>query len=157
MHALQELVDDFLAQKRIAVAGVSRGGTEAANAIYKKLKGADYHVFPINPNAEEVEGDKCYPSLQAIPDGVDGVVIATHPKVTEQIVKDCAEAGVSRVWIHRSFGQGSASENAIKYCQENNISVIPGGCPMMYCAPVDFGHKCMRWFLNLTGGIPKEV
>lgn len=157
MPTLEETVGDFLAQKRIAVAGVSRSGREAANLIYRKLRSRGYLVFAINPNSEEVEGDICYPDLKSIPGGVDGIVIATHPKVTDQIVRECAELGISRMWIHRSFGNGSVSEAAVDFCRENNLTVIPGGCPMMYCEPVDIGHKCMRWVLNLTGGLPKQV
>ncbi len=157
MTTLNELVEDFLAQKRIAVVGVSRGGDAAANAIYQRLRDAGYELFPVNPNAEEVEGDRCYPNLEAIPGEVDGVVICTRPKITEQVVQECGELSIPRVWIHRSFGQGSLSEAAVAYCRENDITVIPGGCPMMFCQPVDFGHKCMRWFLNLTGGLPKQV
>lgn len=154
MSTLTENVTDFLAQKRIAVAGVSRG-KDAANHVYLKLRNAGYEVFPINPNASEVEGDTCYPSLEAIADGVDGVVIATHPNITNTVVQDCAKLGITRVWMHRSFGQGSVSEEAVKYCQENGITVIAGGCPMMFCEPVDVVHKCMRWVLNATGGLPK--
>lgn len=157
MSTLKETVSDFLAQKRIAVAGVSRNEDAAANLIYRKLRDTGYQVFPINPNAKEVEGDTCYAKVNSIPDGVDGVVIATQPQVTDQIVRECAEAGISRIWMHRSFGQGSVSAEAVDYCRENNITVISGGCPMMFCEPVDFGHKCMRWILNLTGGLPKQV
>lgn len=157
MSTLQKTVTDFLAQKRIAVAGVSRNGDAAANAIYKKLRDAGYQVFPVNPNASEVEGDPCYANVSAIPEGVDGVVIATTPQVTAQIVRECAEAGVLRVWMHRSFGEGSVSSEAVDFCREQNMTVIPGGCPMMFCEPVDFGHKCIRWVLNLTGGLPKQV
>ena len=157
MSTLKETVSDFLAQERIAVAGVSRSGDAAANLIYKKLRDSGYQVFPVNPNAKEVEGDTCYASLSSIPQGVDGLVIATRPQVTDQLVRECAKAGISRVWLHRSFGQGSVSAEAVDYCRENNITIIPGGCPMMFCEPVDFGHKCMRWILNLTGGLPKQV
>lgn len=157
MPALKESVDDFLAQKRIAVVGVSRGGREAANTVYRKLRGAGYQVFAVNPNADEVEGDTCYPNLTSIPAGVEAVVIATSPEVTESVVRDCAEQGISRVWMHRSFGKGSVSQAAADFCRDNNITVIPGGCPMMFCAPVDFGHTCMRWILNLTGGLPKQT
>jgi predicted CoA-binding protein len=156
MSTMKETVSNFLAQGRLAVVGVSRSGG-AANSVYKKLRDAGYQVFAVNPNASEVEGDACYANLRAIPGGVDGVVIATHPKVTDQIVRECAEAGISRIWMHRSFGQGSVSLEAVDYCRENNIIIIPGGCPMMFCEPVDFGHKCMRWILNLTGGLPKQV
>lgn len=156
MTALAELVNDFLAQKRVAVVGVSRSGNAVANSIYNKLKQANYQVVPVNPNATELEGDKCYPNVQSIPGGVEAVMIATHPAVTEQVVRDCLEAGIKRVWMHRSFGQGSFSEAAAAYCREHDISVIPAGCPMMFVEP-DVAHKCMRWFLGVTGGIPKEV
>ena len=148
-------IEDFLAQKRIAVAGVSRDANQAANAVYKKLRGAGYRVYALNPSAQEVEGDPCYPDLKALPEKVDGIVISTPPEAADQIVRQCAEAGVSRVWLHRSFGTGSVSPTAVKFCEEKGISVIAGACPMMYCKPVDFGHACMRWALRLTGGLPK--
>jgi predicted CoA-binding protein len=157
MATMKEAVEAFLAQKRIAVAGVSRNKNEAANIVYRKLRSSGYEVFAVNPNAETVEGDSCYPDLRSVPGGVDGVVIATRPDVTEHVVRECAELGVPRVWMHRSFGEGSVSEGAVEYCREKGIDVIAGGCPMMFCQPVDFGHKCMRWILNLTGGLPKEA
>jgi predicted CoA-binding protein len=155
MSRLKEAVESFLAQKRIAVAGVSRSKNEAANIVFRKLRDSGYEVFPINPNAGELEGDTCYPDLKSVPGGVDAVVIATHPKVAGQIVRDCAELGISHVWMHRSFGRGSVSDEALEYCRGHWIHVIPGGCPMMFCEPVDFGHKCMRWILKLTGGLPE--
>jgi len=157
MGTLKEKVQDFLSQKRIAVAGVSRNPEKgaAANAIYNKLKDSGYGVFAVNPQADTVEGDTCYPNLKAIPDGVDGVVIVTPPDAVEDIVKQCMETGVSRVWMHRSFGTGSVSIEASKLCEENNISVIAGACPMMYLNPVDFGHKMIKGILRFTGGLPK--
>ena len=156
MPTLRENVDDFLAQKRIAVAGVSRHASdEAANLIYRRLRESGYQVFALNPNTEKVEGDPCYPNLEAVPEPIDAVVIATRPEVSEQIVRECGAAGVTRVWMHRSFGTGSVSDEATRFCEENGITVIPGGCPMMFCEPVDFGHKCMRWVLGIFGGLPK--
>ncbi len=149
-------IEDFLAQRRIAVAGVSRNKNEAANAVYRKLRGAGYEVFAVNPNAQEVEGDTCFADLSSVPGGVDGVVIATHPAVSEQVARGCAEAGVTRVWIHRSFGQGSVSEEAVRVCKENGIAVIAGGCPLMFCEPVDIAHRCMRWFLGVRGRLPSN-
>jgi predicted CoA-binding protein len=77
--------------------------------------------------------------------------------VTDEIVRQCAELGIRRVWMHRSFGEGSVSQTAVDFCRKNQIAVIPGGCPMMFCEPVDFGHKCMRWILSLTGGLPRKI
>ncbi|HEX9369871.1 MAG TPA: CoA-binding protein [Roseiflexaceae bacterium] len=154
--SLDAKVRDFLAQKRIAVAGVSRTREDAANAIYRKLKGAGYQVFPVNPNAETFDGDRCYPDLASIAGGVDGVVIVTRPQLAEPIVRQCLAAGVTRVWMHQSLARAgtSVSAEAVELCRASGISVIAGACPMMFCAPVDFGHKCMRWVLGITGGLP---
>ena len=154
--ALETQVKDFLAQKRIAVAGVSRSETgSAANVIYPKLRGAGYEVYALNPRAEEIEGARCYPDLKSLPAAVDGVVVVTPPAQTDELVRQCAAAGVRRVCMHRSFGQGSVSPAAVAFCRQNGIEVIAGGCPMMYCQPVDFGHKCLRWLLRVSGGLPK--
>src|ERR1043166_229973 len=154
---LEMKVQDFLAQKRIAVAGVSRdnGRHPAGNLIYRRLKGTGHDVFPVNPRLQAFDGNPCYPDLRAIPGGVDAVVIITRPETTERIVRDCSEAGIRRVWMHQSMAKGSSvSPEAVKYCRQHEISVIAGACPMMYGPGVDFGHRCMRGILRLTGGLP---
>jgi predicted CoA-binding protein len=155
---LQADTEEFLAQKRIAVVGVSRK-TGTANGIYNRMRDRGYTVFAINPNATEVEGDPCYPNLKAVPEDIDAVFIATRPEITETVVNECVELGVSHVWMHYNalFGAGnsSVSETAVAMCRENGINVIPGGCPLMYGQTADFGHKCMRWILGVTGGLPK--
>jgi predicted CoA-binding protein len=151
-------VHDFLAQKRIAVAGVSRDNSNhpTGNLIYRRLKKTGHEVFPLNPHMQTFDGDVCYPTLQSIPGGVGGVVIVTRPEVTARIVHDCSDAGVRRVWMHQSVGKGSSvSPEAVEYCRQHEISVIAGACPMMYGDNVDFGHICIRWILRLTGGLPK--
>ncbi len=150
-------VQDFLAQKRIAVAGVSRanGHHPAANLIYRRLKRTGHEVFAVNPNMQTFDGNPCYPNLQSIPGGVEGVVIITRPDVTDRIVHDCSAASVRRVWMHQSLAKGSSvSPQAVEYCRQHDISVIAGACPMMYGDGVDFGHTCMRMFMKLTGGLP---
>jgi uncharacterized protein len=154
---LETRVHEFLDQKRIAIAGVSRDNSRhpVGNLIYHRLKNTGHDVFAINPNMQTFEGDRCYPDLKSIPGGVDGVVIITRPEVTERIVHDCSDAGVNRVWMHQSIGKASSvSPEAVEYCRQHDISVIAGACPMMYGDGVDFGHRCMRWVLNLTGGLP---
>ena len=154
MNPLRDAVDDFLAQRRIAVAGVSRTESAApANLIYRRLRDAGYAVTAVNPHAAQVEGDPCAPDLASIGGGVDGVVVATRPVDTDKIVRECAHLGIPRVWMHRSFGQGSVSQAAVQFCHEHGIRVIAGACPMMFCEPVDVGHKCLRWVLNVTGGL----
>jgi predicted CoA-binding protein len=156
MNDLQNAVGDFLAQRRIAVAGVSRTDSAApANLVYRKLRDAGYAVTPVNPHAEQVEGDACAPDLASIDGGVDGVVVATPPGEAEKIVQECAALGIRRVWMHRSFGQGSVSDAAVARCHEHGIRVIAGACPMMFCEPVDVPHRCLRWVLKVTGKLPK--
>jgi predicted CoA-binding protein len=155
---LETKVHEFLAQKRIAVAGVSRNNRHhpVGNLIYQRLKKTGHEDFPVNPHMRTFEGDRCYPDLKSIPDGVDGVVIITRPEVTERIVHDCAEASVRRVWMHQSMGKNasSVSPEAVEYCRQHDITVIAGACPMMFGPGADFGHTCMRWVLKLTGGLP---
>jgi predicted CoA-binding protein len=155
MLRLPKQVSEFLSNRNIGVAGVSRDPTQAANAVYRKLRASGYRVFAINPSTEQVEGDPCYPDIRSIPETVAALVIATHPNTTVQIVRECAELGIRRVWFHRSFGQGSVSEDAVRECERRGISCLIGGCPMMYCEPVDVGHRCMRWILKLQNRVPR--
>lgn len=154
MAKVPDPIAEFLRGKRFAVAGVSRQAGEAANAVYRKLRDSGYEVFPVNPNAAEAEGARCYPDLGSIPGPIDGVLVATHPSVSVELVRQCGERGVGQVWFHRSFGQGSVSKDAVLECKARGIKCIVGGCPLMYCEPVDFGHRCMRWWLRLQGHAP---
>src|SRR5262245_19807267 len=124
---LESDVRDFLAQKRIAVAGVSRNNSQhpTGNLIFRRLKKTGHDVFPVNPHMQTFEGDRCYPDVQSIPGGVDGVVIITRPTVTERVVRDCGAAGVRRVWMHQSPAKGSSiSPAAVEYCRQHDIRVI---------------------------------
>ena len=155
--ALETKVDDFLAQERIAVAGVSLDDKRhpTGNLIYRRLKASGHAMIPIHPQMQTFDGDRCYPDLRSVPVAVDGVVIVTRPKVTLEIVRDCQAAGVKRVWMHQSIGKTtSVSPEAVDHCRQHDISVIAGACPMMYGKHADLGHTCMRWFLKLTGKLP---
>jgi predicted CoA-binding protein len=157
MPTLKAAAEEFLAQPRIAVAGVSRDEKQPANLIYRRLRATGHEVFAVNPHAARVEGDQAYPAVTAIPGGVDGVVVVTPPEVVEDVVADCAKAEVPRVWLHRGFGPGSSSPAAVAYCREHGISVIPGGCPNMFGATSDAGHRCMCALLQATGKLPRKV
>ncbi len=152
MSHFDELAKEFLAQKRIAVAGVSRNKNETANGIFRTLRDKGYETFAVNPHAEMVEDVTCYPNMQAIPGGVDGAILVTSPEVSAQIAQDCVAAGVPRVWMHNNtFMPSSVSDEATAVCQENGIQVIAGGCPMMFFDPF---HKCMKWALGAMGRLP---
>ena len=150
--------EDFLAQRRIAVTGVSRdAATHGGNAIYRRLKERGYSVFAVNPKTDTVEGDPAYPDLRSIPGGVDAVVIATAPRHADETVKEAHALGITRVWMHRGPVPGSVSDSAVRYCRENGMTVIAGGCPLMFGPTADVGHKCMRFFLQLSGTVPAGI
>jgi uncharacterized protein len=142
MQSIDEAASAFLAKKRVAVTGVSRTPkTHGSNNVYRRLRERGYQVFAVNPNADQVEGDPCYRDLSSIPGGVEAVVIATRPEIAEETMHECAELGIKHVWMHRGPGQGSVSDTATAYGREHGLTVIDGGCPLMFEPTADFGHK----------------
>jgi len=156
MQTIKDAASDFLSKKRVAVTGVSRTPkTHGSNSVYRRLKERGYEVFAVNPNATEVEGDPCYGSLGSIPGGVDAVVIGTRPDRAEGTVRECAELGIKHVWMHHGAGGSSVSQAATDYGRGHGITVIDGGCPLMFAPTADLGHKVMR--VALSGRVPKQV
>jgi predicted CoA-binding protein len=155
---IKEAAADFLAKKRIAVTGVSREpASHGSNVVYQRLKERGYEVFPINPNATEVEGDRAYANLHEVPVDIEAVVIATAPEHAQATMEECVDLGIDQVWMHRSFGGGSVSEEAAELGRRHGITVIDGGCPLMFEPCSDKGHKVMRMLFTFTGKVPKEV
>ena len=152
---LRESAEEFLAQKRIAVAGVSRDEKQPANLIYRRLRDTGHDVFAVNPRADGVEGDACFHSVTEIPGGVDGVVVVTPPQASAAVVADCMTAGVPRVWFHRGMGPGSVADDAIALAEGHGIKVIAGGCPNMFGATSDPGHRAMLCVLQVSGKAPR--
>jgi predicted CoA-binding protein len=158
MPTVNEAAAEFLAHKRVAVTGVSRTpGTHASNAVYQRLRQRGYQVFAVNPNAEQVEGDRCYHDLGSIPGGVDAVVIGTRPETAQATMRECDALGIRHVWMHRAFGDGSVSDAAVVWGREHGIRVIDGGCPLMFAPTADPGHRLMRWLFTLAGRVPRRV
>jgi uncharacterized protein len=156
MQSIREAAAAFLASRRVAVTGVSRTPkTHGSNNVYRRLRERGYQVFAVNPNTGQVEGDRSYQDLASIPGGVDAVVIGTRPEIAEDTMRECAELGINHVWMHRGPGAGSVSAAATSYGREHGITVIDGGCPLMFGPTADFGHKIMR--LVYAGHVPKQV
>ena len=156
MKPINEAASEFLANKRVAVTGVSRTPkTHGSNNVYRRLRERGYEIFAVNPNTDQVEGDRCYPDLKSIPGGVEAVVIGTRPEIGERTMEECAELGIKHVWMHRGPGAGSVSAAATDYGRQHGITVIDGGCPLMFQPTADFGHKIMRFVY--AGKVPKQV
>ena len=158
MAKIDTLVEDFLAQKKIAVVGVSDQRETGCNLAYRKFKEAGYEVSAVNPRIESFEDDPCYPDLGSVPEKPEAVFILTNPKITDQVVEQCVDLGVQHVWMHCLMGtkpglaasMTSVSEEAVRMCKENGIAVIPGTCPNQSLQP-DFGHRIMRGMFRTFG------
>lgn len=158
MAKIDDLVKDFLAQKRIAVVGVSDKRETGCNLNYKKFKDAGYQVYAVNPRIPTYDGAPCYSDLKSIPEKPDAVFMLTSPKVTEQIVQQCVDLGIKHVWMHcmmgtrpgLAAGMTSVSQSAVEMCRANGIAVIPGSCPNQFLKP-DFGHGMMRGLWRMFG------
>jgi len=151
MAKIGDLVQDFLAQKTIAVIGVSDKRETGCNLNYRKFKEAGYHVYAVNPHISTFDGAPCYPDLKSLPEKPSAVFMLTSPQVTEQLVRQCVHLGIKHVWMHclmgtkpgLSAGTTSVSQPAVEMCKANGIAVIPGSCPAQFLEP-DFSHYIMR-------------
>lgn len=158
MTTIDRLVQDFLAQKKIAVVGVSDKRETGCNQAYNNFKKNGYQVYAVNPRITTFKGDPCYADLKSIPEKVDAVFILTSPKVTEQIVQQCVDLGVKYVWMHCMMGTkpsltasgSSVSRDAVEMCKATGIAVIPGSCPNQFLKG-DFGHVMMRMMWRAFG------
>jgi uncharacterized protein len=156
MQDVKDAATEFLGYKRVAVTGVSRTPrTHGSNTVYKRLRERGYEVFAVNPNADQVEGDPSYKDLASIPGGVDAVVVATRPEFAEQTMRECAQLGIKHAWMHWGSGGTSVSAAATDYGRQRGITVIDGGCPLMFGPTADIGHKLMR--VALARRVPKQV
>jgi len=149
----RELVDDFLAQKRLALVGASSGGKKFGNAVWKELEAKGYEVFPVHQRADAIAGRRCWRSVAELPEGVGGVVIVVPPQETENVIGDVVKAGIPRVWMQ----QGSASPAAVRLCEENGVRVVHGECILMFADPAAFVHRAHRWLWGLLGKLPSPA
>jgi predicted CoA-binding protein len=151
---LPPAVAAFLAGRRIVVAGVSRTGKAPANAILRRLRECGHEAIPVNPNAAEIDGEPCWPSVTAVPGDVHAVMIATAPAVALDVARAALDRGIRHLWFHRSFGGGSVADDAVAECRRRGVEPIVGGCPLMYCGRIDPVHRVFRWWLRRQGRVP---
>ena len=158
MPNIDVLVQDFLAQKKVAVVGVSDRRETGCNLGYRKFKEAGYEVSAVNPRLTTFDGAPCYPDLAAIPEKPEAVFIFANPQITEKVVQQCVDLGIKHVWMHCMMGtkpglaanMTSVSPEAVAACRAHGINVIPGACPNQFLHP-DFGHSLMRALFRTLG------
>ena len=150
-------VRDFLNQRRIAFVGVSRNPKDFSRMLFREMCNKGYDVIPVNPAATELEGRRCFRRIQEIDPPVEGALLMTRPQDTEGVVRDCVDAGIRRVWMHRGGGQGAVSKEAADLCHEKGIGLVEGYCPFMFLPGTPFFHRIHGFLLKLAGGYPGKV
>jgi predicted CoA-binding protein len=158
MTSLKQAAATFLSNRRIAVTGVSsmsRG--HGANPVYRRLRERGYEALAVNPRERQIGDLPCYPSLSQIPGGVDAVVIADAPELTEATMQECVQLGIRHVWVHRALGTDSVCTEATVQGRDHGIMVIDGGCPLMFPPAADLQHRIIRRVLARSGKIPASV
>lgn len=150
-----QAIQDFLRQKRLAVIGVSQKPKDFSRALFHEFLERGYDAVPVNPAAQEIDGQRCFARMQEVSPAVDTVLLMTPPAVTDAVVRDCAAAGVKRVWMFRATGKGAVSDAAVAFCRSNGISVIPGECPFMFLSGGSWVHRVHGLIRRLGGAYPQ--
>jgi uncharacterized protein len=154
MNSRQQ-IDDFLAQRRIAVVGVSRDPKHFSRTLFREFQTRGYDVIPVNPVVPVIEGHVCFQTVQEITPPVDAALLMTAPSVTDQVVRDCAEAGIHRIWMYSAGVGGAISRPAVEFCDQHGIAVVRGECPFMFFPKTGFPHRVHGLFRKLTGAYPR--
>ncbi|HEY6939303.1 MAG TPA: CoA-binding protein [Terriglobales bacterium] len=157
MPTTQDDIRDFLAQRRIALVGLSRNPKDFSHVVFREMSQWGYDMVPVNPAGGELEHRRCFARLQEIDPPVAGALVMTAPRETERVVRDCAEAGVRRVWMHRGGGQGAVSKQAADFCRQNGIRLVEGYCPLMFLTGTPILHRVHGFFLKVLGGYPARA
>jgi len=154
-RASLETVQDFLAQKRIAMVGVSRRKMDFSVSLFEEFRRRGYDMVPVNPAMSEVAGLHCFARVQDVQPPVDAAIVMTSPTVSEQVVQDCADAGIRRVWLYGPGGQGAVNQNAVALCRAKGMDVVPGECPLMFWRDSFVGHRLHGFVLKIMGKYPR--
>jgi hypothetical protein len=155
--ACLELIEEFLAQKRIAMVGVSRNPQSFNAQLFEAFRRRGYDMVPVKPNVGAIVGVRSFARVQDVRPPVYAALLMTPPEVTERVVRDCAEAGVHQVWMYRGVGRGAVSEKAIEYCTQHGIEVIPGECPYMFFPGTEFIHRAHGFIRKVMRHYPDHA
>jgi uncharacterized protein len=139
-------VNDFLAQRRIAVVGASDVKGNFARKVYRELRAHGYDVVPVNPSATSVDGDRCFPDLAWVPGEIDGVIVMVHHDVSASVVRACADRDIPRLWLFKGIGgAGAVSDEAVQIAREHGLSLVEGACPLMFLGSPSVFHRIHRF------------
>jgi predicted CoA-binding protein len=148
-------IDKFLAERRIAIVGLSRHPQDFTRHILREFVKHGYDVVPVHPQSKVLAGRTCFARVQDIQPPVTAALLLTRPEVTEQVVRDCAVAKINHVWMHKGGGTGAVSNEAVAFCRQRGMNVVAGECPMMFLEPPEFVHRVHGFVKKVMGKYPK--
>ena len=151
----RKTIDDFLGAKRLAVVGVSRNPKDFTRSLFRELRSRGYDVVPVHPDATEMDGVPAVARVSEVSPPADGALLLTRPQVTGEVVRQCQEAGIRRIWMYRAVGAGAVSLQAVEFCEKNGMSVVAGECPFMFLPGSGFPHNTHAFCKKLVGRYPK--
>ncbi len=154
-RATRAQIDEFLAQPRVAFVGISRNAKDFTHVLRREFEARGCEVVPVNPGAAEINGRPCWARLQDVRPPVNTVLVLTPAALSEGVARDCAEAGVTRVWLYRGGGMGAVSPGAVAFCREHGISVVAGECPLMFLAHTQWFHRVHGFIRKISGAYPR--
>ena len=149
-------IEDFLTQKRIAMVGVSRNPKDFSRSLFRQMRQRGYDMVPVNLFADDIDGEECFQSLNSVTPAVDGVLLMTPFWEAERVVQQCAQVGITRIWMYRAGKKGASSQKAIGYCERHGIRVVEG-CPLMFMRGTSFPHRAHGFLLKILGQYPAKA
>ncbi|MGC8792181.1 MAG: CoA-binding protein [Bryobacteraceae bacterium] len=147
-------IEQFLAEKRWAIVGVSRRRLDFSRWLWNQFLRRGYEAVPVNPRATQLDGRRCYPNIAAIEPPPAVALLMTPRKLALDLVRQCAQAEVRRIWFYAAVGRGAASSEAIHFCRNNGMEVVAGLCPMMFLPRAGWLHQAHAGVLKLAGAWP---
>ncbi len=151
MKVTKAQITGFFEPKRLAIAGVSRNEKKFGHLIFKDLIKNKYDVLPVNPEAEVIDGVKCFKTVSDLPSDVESLLIVTPKRQTDDVLRQAISKGIKNIWVQ----QNSQTDNTLKIAEENGKEIIFNKCIYMFAEPVVGFHKFHRTISKIFGGIPK--
>jgi uncharacterized protein len=145
-------IDEFMSQSAIGIAGVSRNNKKFGYVVYNELKQRGLKVYPLNPNTEKIDSDKCYSDIDSLPTDTNAILIMTSKKNTFEVLNQAIKRNIKHVWIQ----QGSETKEALELANKNNINLISGQCILLAAEPVKGFHKFHKVIAQLFRLYPKN-
>ncbi len=141
----------FLEPGKLVIAGASRDPKKFGGMVFSELKKRGFELYPVHPEAREIQGVRCYRTFGELPPGLEKLYVVTPASETTRVVEAAASAGLHRLWIQ----QKSETPEALELASNRGMEVISGRCVMMFNEPVGSVHRIHRWFSKLFKSYPE--